>query len=243
MKVYSSQLIVVTSLAVLFISGLAFSFPPGASLIIKKTADFAITGDGSRENWKKTEWTSLPLHDSTKGVTYSTKVKVLYSATGLYFLYHNEDERLNATLQGDFLDLWNEDVVEVFIQPNDKTNLYLEYELSPLDYELPIMIYNRGEKLNSWMPFHYEGDRKTRHATSIKGGDKKSLASVTGWSAEFFIPYTLLEPFMQALPKAGTKWKGNIYRIDYEEGQTLWSWQKTSGSFHEYKKFGTFLFE
>jgi hypothetical protein len=67
---------------------------------------------------------------------------------------------------------------------------------------------------------------------------------VEGWKAEFFIPYVLMNPIVQAPPKSGEKWKGNFYRIDYDNTETAYySWKKTSGSFHDFKKFGTLIFE
>ncbi len=45
------------------------------------------------------------------------------------------------------------------------------------------------------------------------------------------------------LQKAATKWRANMYRIDYDNGMTTFSWQETEETFHEYKKFGTFIFE
>jgi hypothetical protein len=61
--------------------------------------------------------------------------------------------------------------------------------------------------------------------------------------AEFFIPYKLLTPMITGTPRSGDRWRANLYRIDYDHGTTYWSWQKTSGSFHEFRKFGTLLFE
>jgi hypothetical protein len=85
-----------------------------------------------------------------------------------------------------------------------------------------------------------------KHATSVKG-EKRSNAVIGSWTAEFFIPFNLLRPMVSAIPEAGTTWRGNFYRIDYDHGYTTWSWQKTTkgvdGNFHEFKKFGRMIFE
>lgn len=226
----------------LFTSNQANGQLPAGELLVRKTADFEVTGNGSAKNWNHTDWINIPQRSKT-GVAYETKAKLLYSTTGLYVLFACQDKKLTNTMQADFLDLWEEDVIEVFLQPDEKRPAYFEYEISPLNYELPIIIYNEKGKLNSWMPFHYEGDRKTKHATSVSGGEKKSNAAVNGWTTEVYLPYTLLKPVLDELPSPGTKWKGNLYRIDYDKGETLWSWQLNSGNFHEYDKFGTFRFE
>lgn len=215
---------------------------PAGELLIRKTTDFEISGNGSAKNWASAQWIAIPLRTAT-GVVYETKVKLLYSGSGMYFLFSCQDKKLSNTMQSDFLDLWNEDVIEIFLQPDATRPAYFEYELSPLNYELPIIIFNEKGKLNSWIPFHYEDDRKTKHATSVTGGERKTNAMVSGWTTEVFVPYQLLKPILNTLPSSGTEWKGNLYRIDYDKGETLWSWQLNSGNFHEYNKFGSFRFE
>ena len=214
----------------------------GDTIIIRKTNDFEISGDGSTANWENTNWVAIPQR-TTAGENYLTKAKLLYSETGMYFLFFCEDKKLTATMQSDFLDLWNEDVIEIFLQPEGKTPAYFEYELSPLNYELCIIVFNEKGILNSWQPFHYEGDRKTRHAVTIQGGEMKSNGIVKSWMTEVYIPYKLLKPVLTTFPSSGTHWKGNLYRIDYDKGEAQWSWQLNSGNFHEYDKFGNLQFE
>lgn len=212
-------------------------------LRIKKCKDFEITGTGSSDSWKSTEWVNIPLRSEFPD-KYKTKTKVLYSETGIYFLFDCVDKKLTATMKADFLNLYDEDVVEVFLWTSEDFPVYFEYELSPLNYELPIMVPNYKGKFYGWLPWHYEGDRRTRHATSVTGGKRESGAAISGWRAEFFIPYKLLIPLQQVPPVTGTKWRANMYRIDYDhKNLTAFSWQKTQGTFHDYNKFGTFIFE
>jgi hypothetical protein len=214
---------------------------PG-SVRIKKCSDFEITGDGSSSAWKDTEWITITqrTHQNTP---YDTRVKVLYSETGIYFLFDCEDKKLSVTLQADNLDLYNEDVVELFLWTQEDFPVYFEYELSPLNFELPIIVPNYKGKFFGWLPWHYEGDRKTWHATSTRGGEKTSGSNVSAWTAEIFIPFKLLSPLQQVPPKSGTKWRANMYRIDYDEGPTYFTWQPVATNFHDYEKFGTFIFE
>jgi hypothetical protein len=221
---------------------LAAEKPEPGSITIKETGDFKVTGDGTAQNWTNTEWINLTTQGNGPA-TYATKVKVLYSETGIYFLFNCEDQKLTATLQGDFLDLYNEDVVEVFLWPDESFPVYFEYEVSPLNFELPIIIPNYQGKFFGWKPWHYEGERLTQHATSVAGGQKVSGGSVSGWMAEFFIPYKLLVPLNNVPPASGTKWRANMYRIDYDNGTKYFAWQKIDKGFHEYNHFGTFVFE
>ena len=211
----------------------------GETWTAKYSKDFTITGDGSAANWNNTEWLNMPLRGN-KEVAYKTKIKMLYSDSGIYCLYHCEDKKITATLKEDFLDFWHEDVVEAFFWTDEREPLYFEYELSPLNYELPILVPNFKGKFFGWRPWHYEGNRKTKHATHVI----KDRDIVTGWTAEFFIPYTLLTPMTNVPPKSGSRWRANFYRIDHDMGEVTWQWQEVrEENFHDYEKFGTILFE
>jgi hypothetical protein len=133
--------------------------------------------------------------------------------------------------------------VELFLWTDESFPVYFEYEVSPLNYELPIIIPNNKGNFFGWLPWHYEGERKTQHATSVKGGKKESGSSVSGWMAEIFIPFKLLTPLSNVPAVSGTKWRANMYRLDYDNGTTQFAWSKTDKGFHEYYNFGTFIFE
>ncbi len=215
----------------------------GKVLRVRRTEDFAVTGRGDAAPWKKIPWEPLHLR-GTNGHQYQTRVKMLYSTTGLYVLMEAEDRILTATLKEDFLDLWEEDVFEFFLWPDQRYPVYFEYEISPLGYELPILIPNFGGEFLGWRPWHYEGKRKTQKTTTVSGGPKQSGARVTGWTAEVFVPYELLKPLQNVPPRPGTQWRANFYRCDYDQGKnTSWHWARVGRSFHEFEKFGTLVFE
>ena len=60
------------------------------------------------------------------------------------------------------------------------------------------------------------------------------------WSAELAIPMkALTEHFDPA-----AVWRANFYRMDYDGGKTTsWDWARVGPSFHEFRKFGTLVFE
>lgn len=210
---------------------------------VKKCLDFELTGDEENKNWNIVEWINLPQRNSL-GEVFLTKTKVLYSETGIYFLFYCEDKEITATFNADFKELWKEDVVEVFLWPDESVPVYFEYELSPLNYELPIMVSNELGDIIRWLPFHYDSDRKTRHNTSAHGGKKKSYSKISSWTAEFFIPFKLLRPLSNISPKKGSIWRANMCRIDYQKNtRILWSWGEIKENFHGYEKFGYFFFQ
>jgi len=217
--------------------------PQSPLMHVKATHDFEVRGDGSAAAWKTTPW--IELNKRAPGEhDYTTRVKVLYSQTGLYVMMEATDGVLTASLQNDFEDLWNEDVFEVFLWTDERYPVYFEYEISPLNKELPIIIPNFAGEFFGWRPWHYEGNRKTKKKVTIVGGPRKSGAVIQGWRAEIFIPYDLLKPLQNVPPHAGTRWRANFYRVDYDGGKTTaWDWARVGPSFHEFKKFGTLVFQ
>ena len=215
----------------------------GPVLRVRPVKDFAVSGDGKNEAWSKTEWETIPRR-TKDGLPYEARVKLLYSSTGLYVLLNATDRKLTAKIDKDFENLWEEDVFEVFLWTDEKSPVYFEYEISPLNFELPILVPNFEGTFLGWLPWHYEGLRRTRKATTVTGGEKKPGATIGGWTAEFFIPYQLLHPLQNVPPKPGTPWRANFYRMDYDDGKTTrWTWAPVGGSFHEFRKFGTLKFE
>lgn len=217
----------------------AQSVPGGkddGTLKVRHTPDFELRGDGSSEEWNKADWVTVGRRGDA--VTYNTEMKVLYSGTGIYCMFRCEDKKVTATLKEDFADLYREDVVEVFFWPDESMPVYFEYELSPLNYELAIMVPNYNGRFFGWRPWHYEGNRRTRHATNIskKEGDAT-------WTAEMFIPYALLQPLIPGPPAKGDRWRANFYRLDYDNGDTRWAWQPVRTNFHDYESYGSIVFD
>jgi hypothetical protein len=128
--------------------------------------------------------------------------------------------------------------------PDERYPVYLEYEISPLGRELPILVPNFGGEFFGWRPWHYESDRLIRKAVTTAGGPQAPGAAIRRWTAEFFIPYQLLKPLQNVPPKPGSRWRANFYRVDCDDGTAAsWDWARVGRSFHEHQKFGTLIFE
>ncbi len=212
-------------------------------LRIKRVSDFALTGDGAADAWSRAEWQPMTPVDAPDA--YPTRAKLVWSEKGLYFLVDCEDEHLHCTLTEDNANLFKEDVVEIFVQPDETQRAYIEYEISPLDYELPLMVINSGKRFHGWLPWHYEGPRRIRHAAAVRGGPQQSMAKIAGWSVEGFIPFALMVGLGDVPPRPGSVWRANIYRIDHDHGSPQqWQWcPDTDGNFHHYPGFGRLIFE
>jgi len=207
-------------------------------LMVKRTTNFDISGKGDASEWNSADWIQMTKRKGS--ADYGTRAKLLYSDTGVYGLFSCQDKKITATFKEDFADLWTEDVIEIFLWPEESMPIYFEYELSPLNHELPILVPNMEGDFLGWKPWHYEGERKTRHAVHIS---RDSRGNTSEWTAEFFIPYALLKPLKNVPPKAGSEWRVNMYRVDYDQQYTSWSWKPVQTNFHDYERFGVIRFE
>jgi len=207
-------------------------------LEVKRTLDFELDGGGSAPAWETTDWIPLTKRNE-EGHDGKTRSKLLYSDTGLYVLFDCEDEAITSTMREDFAALYQEDIVDIFIWPDEGSAIYFEYGISPHNYELALLVPNYDGVFHGWRPWRYEGERQTRRQTHIDRQDGK----VTGWRAEFFIPYELLRPLQNVPPQPGSHWRINLYRADFDSGKrAIWSWQPFKKRFHEYQEYGTIRF-
>jgi hypothetical protein len=216
------------------------SFP---ELRVKSAEDFELTGAGGAAAWSSVSWTPLRKRQAD-GHPYDARFKMLYSKTGVYVLMEGSDQKLTTTALKDNENLWLEDVYEAFFWPHEGAPVYFEYEISPMNAELPILVSNNGGSFMGWLPWHFAKDRRTRKATAVKGGAKQPGGPAEGWSAEFFIPFALLRGLKNVPPAPGTRWRANFYRMDHDGGKTTqWDWAPVGPSFHEYEKYGVVIFE
>ena len=216
---------------------------PIKSLLVKKCADFVITGSGDNREWSKTEWNVLSKLDTTGG-NYESKFKILYSNEGIYVLCYGSDTKITTAYTHDFENLFEGDVFEVFFHTDSSQPLYLEYEVNQLNKELVLLIPHLKESFYGWIPFHYENDRRMKKAVIVNGGKMEAGANIRSWTAELFFPYKLFNPLENVPPKSGAAWNANFYRLDYDSGKMAkWSWAPVKNSFHEYEKFWPIKFE
>jgi cellulose/xylan binding protein with CBM9 domain len=212
-------------------------------LLVRKCNDFSVNGKGDNGEWQKTKWVALNKINEG-GKNYESKFKIMYSATGMYVLFNGEDDKITSAYKNDFDSLFFADVFEVFFHPDISEPVYFEYEISPLNKELVLLILNRKGKMGGWVPWHYGDKNKIIKNVNINGGQMEPGASIKSWSAEIFFPYKILNPLLNVPPVSGMRWNANFCRLDYDTGnQDMWSWSPVKKSFHEFKKYYSLQFE
>ena len=211
-------------------------------LIVKKSSDFVLTGNGSSPEWSKTQWIPLIKLDAG-GEENKTRFKIMYSGKGIYLLFEGKDSKITTKFDKDFDNLFEGDVFEVFFHPDPTFPIYLEYEVNHLNKELVLIIPNIKGKFKGWIPWKYENENRVVKKVNIVGGKMEKDAKIKAWSAELFFPYGLFSPLSNVPPVSGTTWNANFYRLDYDSGKMIkWAWTPIDKSFHEFEKYGSIKF-
>jgi len=170
-------------------------------------------------------------HDGHPQPEYRTQVFSRWTEKYIYFLFVCPYKELYVKPKADTSretnELWNWNVAEVFLGSNfDDIKRYKEFELSPQNewIDLDINLHN---------PHHEQGwvwNSGFKHETRV---DRKNHI----WYAVMKIPFTALDT---PQPKAGTKFRANLYRTEGPPDKTKEIlWQPTmSTTFHVPERFG-----
>jgi hypothetical protein len=169
------------------------------------------------------------LADNVSGrpPVWGTEVRVGRHQEELLVLFICQDPDPSATFTQRDDSLWEEDVVEVFIDPFGDLDCYFEFEINPLNTVLDIFIRRLRGGLRKDFSWNCEG---LRTATGL-------LAY--GWVAGLAIPF-------KGLGECNlSRWRINFCRIERPKDQPreLSAWSPTlAGTFHLPERFGTLTF-
>lgn len=193
--------------------------------------DFVPDGDASKPVWQEAPVARLEytLRESAARPELSTAVRCLWSPENLYFSFTCPYTRLTIfdlpSPKGKRLGLWDRDVVEVFLgaDPKDERH-YAEFEVAPTNERLDLSLRLPDKDFNWESGF-----------TSAVRVDENAKV----WAAELRIPLANLG---QARPRAGTRWRLNLYRSDRAHDAFL-AWNPTlTETAHTPERFGVLEF-
>ena len=157
------------------------------------------------------------------------------------------DDKITTKDYNDFDPIYNGDVFEVFLHPIPATPVYFEYEVNALNKQLILTLSKTGNQLFSWAPkYPTADDRKPiKNKVDVVGGVSAVGGTINNWTAEIFLPYSILGILPNVPPESGTIWNANFCRLDYDSGNMIkYSWSpKIEKSFHELNKFRSVRFE
>ena len=188
-------------------------------------------------------WTKVsPLRNLRNNLDGSpgakTEAKILYDDDFLYVSFRSTDKNIWATLKRRDEHLWEEEVVELFVQADPHQTSYIELEVNPLGTMLDIYL------LDIRKPLHYESWNSQRLKWGVelfgtvdgKDGDRE-------WTCEIALPMEDVVTARNLPPQAGDRWRINLYRMEKLPIPELLAWSPTfKDDFHVPERFGEIIF-
>ncbi len=167
---------------------------------------------------------------------YKTEVKILYDDEYVYFAFRSFDENIWSTKTKRDDHLWEEEVVEVFIQPNRNEESYIELEVNPLGALLDAYQVDSTNHL----PYEEWNIQNLKWAVQVKGTVDGETGD-TSWTCELAFPLNAVT--VQGSLKAGDTWYINLYRAELKPDFQLISWSPTyRNDFHMPSHFRKLIF-
>lgn len=142
------------------------------------------------------------ITDPVRRPKFPTEATVIWDDANLYVAFACTDHAPWARMKNRDDHLWEEEVVEVFLDPDGDGQNYAELEVSPDNVVVDLLIPRPdagGDDAIRW------------DIAGLQTGVERFAA---GWIAEIAIPWkSLAGTGVSAAPKAGEQWRAGLYRI------------------------------
>jgi|GEM_PF-385637 hypothetical protein len=224
------------------------SFPAVPTYTLKKAPQtIAIDGVLNEQLWSKLDSFSLVDCASGLALAQGTRVKAAWDAQNIYLAISARDKDVWATIAAHDGNLYTEEMLEFFIDPDRDGKNYFEYEFNCLNalmdmfMSAPYGAAGGGGNI-SWTSSNINYKVKV-HGTINDPNDID-----TDFVLEARIPWADLKfnAVASPQPKVGDRMSVNVYRGDGRQTKAYSCWSPVGGSlpgsFHSPQLFGAFVF-
>ena len=190
------------------------------------------SGGWQPDFWQRIEPTVLREVTGGEPPRQATWVRTAWDAREWRLLFAMDDARPWATLSEPDGHLWEEEVVEVFVDPVGDLDSYFEFEVNPLGTVTDLVLRRTS---SGW---------RKEFGWNAEGFASRVRTTAAGWEAELSIPFAAIMP---ESPVIGQLWRVNFLRIDRPLGAgseaELSAWSPTGKrNFHRPESFGVVEF-
>ncbi len=178
------------------------------------------------QDWEQIEATYLK--DTVTGAKpeQATWFKIAWTQRELCVLFYASDTDAHATMTARDAPLYEEEVVELILDPVGDFESYFEFEVNPLNGVCDLVLRRTKSGYRKSFEWNCEG---LRTAVNV---------NPEFWLAEMAIPFASLGSI---IPEAGSAWRANFTRIDRPQNapRELSAWSPTfRPNFHVQQRFG-----
>ena len=148
---------------------------------------------------------------------YETRFRALWSPAGLFLRFEADDPSPWHTMTRKDEHLWDEEVVEIFLDPGRAGRDYYELEINPANVVCDLRMISGWPDKKGDIDWNLAG-LETRVRT-----EKAGTGRAPGWTATALLPWSGLRSLPSARgvavpPKAGDRWRFNLFRIERPGG-------------------------
>ena len=179
--------------------------------VTRTTASIVIDGKLDEADWKRAE-ERIMADAYTGGVTpQKSTFRMLWDDSYLYLGVYFEDNDAWATYTEEDDPLWEEEVLEFFIDPDGDGNTYYEHEINPVNAKVDLFLHRSRESVDVWRDWDF---KNIKSAVFVEGDGKNAGTEDEYWIIEVAIPFADLYESPHIPPLDGDMWRMNVYRIE-----------------------------
>lgn len=216
----------------------------------------AIDGRGDDQAWQQAQvvgMVDVSELDGSRLPSRSTEVRMLWDEEKLYILFIAADPDVWSTLTERDDHLWNEEVVELYADPDGDGENYMEIEVNPLNTIVDLLLSKPGRQGGQ---SYFEWSPQYQTAVHVEGTLNDPSDQDQYWSMEMALPWTVFTSAMLDVagdrsvpPQPGDAWRFNFYRYERfrdeigETGIEYSAWSPVGEiNFHRPDRFGRVVF-
>jgi len=214
--------------------------PPFKTSCIYKQGKIEVNGELDEPAWKQAiRLEGFSLLDGEKKQKFSTVGRMLWDENNLYISFECEDDDIWAKWRNFDDPLWENEVVEVFIDAEGDGIDYKEFEVNPVNTLVDLNIHKVDEegRIGDWRENRKWNATGIKSAVKVDGTIEERNDKDHKWAVEMKIPF---QNFQAGTPLIGDIWRIQLYRIDRPQKQdtpSLYFWSPTD-AFHKPERFG-----
>lgn len=205
---------------------------PRSYTILKTSQPLTIDGKNDEAAWSKAAW-SESFEDiegkPEKKPATSTRFKLLWDNDNLYVYCRFDEEHIWATLKEHDQSIFQDNALEMFIDPDGDTHNYMEFQINAFSAVWDLLLNkpprNGGPSITDW---DIKGLKK---AVFIDGTLNNPADKDKFWGIELAVPLrTFRFGGSNSMPKVGSTWKMNVTRVQREVEIKDGTYVKKSGA-------------
>ena len=212
--------------------------PPPTYRALRVLEPIAIDGRLDDPAWSRAQPVDLVETLTGRPPRYRTEARLLWDEGALYVGFACEDDEVWARSgRGDDDPIYEDEVVEIFLDPSGAGRGYAEVEVSPDNVRFDARFASWRKDLESARRWSSGARTAVRVDGAVTHGGE-APAPARGWTVEIALPWAALG----LQPKGGERWRTNLYRLESHNRRQVVEGSGFSpplrGDFHALDRFG-----